>query len=218
MPKSPKSRKLELDGPAGKLEALLEVPQETDVIGCAVVCHPHPLHGGTMQNKVVHTLARSFIGQEFAALRFNFRGVSESDGEFDEGRGELEDIFAAMDWFAKNDPDLPLWLSGFSFGAAMAVHAAAGRAPAGLVSIAPAVSQSAGNPGSQPDCPWLILQGDQDELVNVDETIAWVNDLNPGPELQILEGAEHFFHGKLISLREAVESFIAKQVRGFGRE
>jgi alpha/beta superfamily hydrolase len=210
MPKLPKSQKLELDGPAGNLEALLEAPQETDVVGCAVICHPHPLHGGTMQNKVSHTLARSFVGQGFIALRFNFRSVGESDGAFDEGRGELEDVFAAMDYLSGKKPDLPLWVAGFSFGAAMAVRAAAERRTAGLISIAPAVSWFAESLPSQPDCPWLILQGDQDELVDVDETIAWVNGLEPGPELQILDGAEHFFHGKLLLLRDAVEAFVRK--------
>jgi len=212
MPKLPKSQKFELDGPAGHLEALLEAPQETDIVGCAVICHPHPLHGGTMQNKVSHTLARSFVGQGFIALRFNFRGIGESDGAFDEGRGELEDVFAAMDYLSDKMADLPLWVSGFSFGAAMAVRAAAERRTAGLVSIAPAVSRFAESLPSQPDCPWLILQGDQDELVDVDETIAWVNGLEPGPELQILEGAEHFFHGKLILLRQAVEAFLNKHI------
>ena len=206
----PKSQKLELDGPAGKLEARLEAPQDTGIIGCAVNCHPHPLHGGTMQNKVTHTLARSFIGQGFIALRFNFRGVGESDGEFDEGRGELEDVFVAIDYLSSNFPHLPLWASGFSFGAAMAVHAAAERGTAGLVSVAPASSRFTNSLSSQPDCPWLILQGDQDELVDVDETIDWVNGLDPGPELQIIEGAEHFFHGKLLLLRDAVGAFIKK--------
>ena len=210
MPKLAKSQKLELDGSAGKLEALLEAPQGTDIVGCAVVCHPHPLHGGTLQNKVAHTLARSFIGQGFIALRFNFRGVNDSEGTFDDGRGELEDIYVAMDFLSIDYPDLPLWISGFSFGAAMAIHAAAERRPAGLVSIAPAISRFTTTPTPQPGCPWLILQGDQDELVDVDETIDWVNGLDPGPELQILEGAVHFFHGKLTLLREAVEAFIAK--------
>lgn len=205
-----KPQKLELHGPAGDLEALLELPQDTEVIGCAVVCHPHPLHGGTMQNKVSHTLARSFIGQGFIALRFNFRGVNESDGEFDEGRGEVEDVFAAMDWLSVNYPGLPLWNAGFSFGAAIAIRASALRRPAGLISIAPAISRFTSSLSSQPECPWLILQGDQDELVAVDQTVAWVNELEPGPELQILEGAEHFFHGKLTLLREAVEAFIAR--------
>lgn len=213
MPELPKSQKLQLDGPAGKLEALLEAPQGSDVTACAVVCHPHPLHGGTMQNKVVHTLARAFIKQGFVALRFNFRGVGESDGKFDEGRGELEDVFAAMDFLSARYPGFPLWLSGFSFGAAMAVRAAAVRKPAGLISIAPAISRFSTTLSRQPDCPWLILQGDQDELVDVDDTIAWVNELDPGPELQVLEGAEHFFHGKLVLLRDALETFIAKNSR-----
>ena len=214
MPKLPKSQKLELDGPAGKLEALLEAPQETRVVACVVVCHPHPLHGGTMDNKVVHMLARGFVRQGFNALRFNFRGVHESDGIFDEGSGELEDVFVAMDYLSNNYPDLPLWISGFSFGAAMAVHAAAKRGAAGLISIAPAVSRFTKSLASQPDCPWLILQGDQDELVDIEETIAWVNELQPGPELQILEGAEHFFHGKLVLLRDAVEAFVEKNIYG----
>lgn len=213
MAKPPKSQSVQINGPAGYLEGLLEAPQHVEVVGCAVVCHPHPLHGGTMQNKVAHTLARSFVGQGFTTLRFNFRGVNESDGEYDEGRGELDDVIAAVDWLKNENPDLPLWISGFSFGAAMAVHAAVRVGPAGLVSIAPAVSRFAETLSSQPDCPWLILQGDQDELIDIDETIAWVNELEPGPELQIFEGAEHFFHGKLVLLREAIEAFVAKNIR-----
>lgn len=213
MPKLPHSQQFELDGPAGKLEALLETPQAVGVIGCAVICHPHPLHGGTMHNKVVHILARGFLRQGFIVLRFNFRGVNDSEGDFDEGEGELDDLFAALDFLSDNYPDLPLWIAGFSFGAAMAVRAAAKRDVAGLVSIAPAASRFAKYLPSQPDCPWLILQGDHDELVDVEETIAWVNELEPGPELQILEGAEHFFHGKLVLLRDAVEVFIEKHVR-----
>jgi alpha/beta superfamily hydrolase len=214
MPGLQKPQKLELDGPAGKLEALLEAPQEAGIIGCAVVCHPHPLHGGTMQNKVVHTLARAFVRQGFIALRFNFRGVNESAGAFDEGRGELDDVFAAMDYLSTNYPELPLWVGGFSFGATLAVDAAAERHAAGLISIAPAVSRIAKSLSSQPDCPWLILQGDRDELVDVEETVAWMNELQPGPELQILQDAEHFFHGKLMLLRGAVEAFIEKHMRG----
>lgn len=206
------TRMLEFDGPAGRLEGILEARDEADIVGCAVVCHPHPLHGGTMQNKVAHTLARSFVAQRFVGLRFNFRGVGKSEGKFDDGKGELEDVFAATEFLAAAYPDLPMWLAGFSFGAAMAVLAAAQRKPDGLISIAPAVSRFARAMSAQPDCPWLILQGDRDELVDVDETIAWVNDLQPGPELQILEGAEHFFHGKLITLREAVETFIARHI------
>lgn len=203
-----KSQGIDLQGTAGKLEALLEAPQETAIAGCAVVCHPHPLHGGTMQNKVAHTLARSFTRQGLVALRFNFRGVGESAGEFDEGRGECDDALAAANWLTSEFPDLPLWFSGFSFGAAMAIHAAAQMTPAGLVSIAPAIIRVAETQSTQPDCPWLIVQGEQDELVDIEDTIAWVNELDPGPELQIFEETGHFFHGKLLLLREAVESFI----------
>lgn len=210
------TRKLEFAGSAGRLEGILEARDESDIVGCAVVCHPHPLHGGTMQNKVAHTLARSFVAQRFVTLRFNFRGVGKSEGKFDDGKGELDDVFAAMEFLAAAYPDLPMWLAGFSFGAAMAVLAAAQRNPDGLISIAPAVSRFARAMSSQPDCPWLILQGDRDELVDVDETIAWVNELQPGPDLQILEGAEHFFHGKLITLREAVETFVSQHAASRG--
>jgi hypothetical protein len=101
------------------------------------------------------------------------------------------------------------WLAGFSFGAAIAIHAAALARPSGLVSVAPAVSRLSRQMGPQPDCPWLIVQGDEDELVRVTDTIAWVNALEPGPELQIFDGTEHFFHGRLTQLRHAVEAFIA---------
>lgn len=202
------SKQLEFAGPSGKLEGLIEAADESKIIACAVVCHPHPLHGGTMQNKVTHMLARGFVAQNFVALRFNFRGVGRSAGQFDNGGGELEDVLAATEFLAAQYPGLPLWLAGFSFGAAMAILAAAESEPAGLISIAPAVSRFAKVLNRQPSCPWLILQGDRDELVDVDETIAWVNALEPGPELQILEGAEHFFHGRLVLLREAVEEFV----------
>ena len=214
MAKPPRSEEFTLQGPAGGLEALLEVPQDSTIVGSAVVCHPHPLHGGTMQNKVAHTLARAFNGQSLATLRFNFRGVNRSEGEFDDGRGEREDVLAAVAWMRQKYPDLPLWLGGFSFGAAMAIHAAAECDPAGLVSIAPATLRMSESHFAQPRCPWLILQGDQDELVDIEETIGWVNDLDPGPELQIFPEAEHFFHGKLVPLRESVGKFVERHSLG----
>lgn len=208
MRKLPKQHQFTIDGPVGKLEALLESPQDVEPSAVAVVCHPHPVHGGTMQNKVAHTLARSFVGAGIAALRFNFRGVGESGGTFDDGNGEVADVLAAVNWWRDEAPKLPLWLAGFSFGAAMAVRASVECEPAGLISVAPAVSRFAGNLDRQPDCPWLIVQGDQDELVDVEETIAWVNALEPGPELEVFPETEHFFHGKLVLLRNAVEDFV----------
>lgn len=108
---------------------------------------------------------------------------------------------------------MPLWLGGFSFGAAMAIKAAQRRAVAGLISVAPAVSRFSADPAPQPDCPWLIVQGDEDELVPVEDTVAWVNTLEPGPELAVLSGAEHFFHGRLVDLRGLVADFVERHHR-----
>ena len=161
-----------------------------------------------MHNKVAHTLARAFVRSGYAVLRFNFRGTENSEGEYDHGVGELDDALAAMAWIEDQQPDVPLWLAGFSFGAAIAVRAAVARPVAGLISVAPAIYRFAGNLEGQPECPWLIIQGDEDELVEVDETVEWVDSLAPGPELLIMTGAEHFFHGRLHELREAVMEFV----------
>lgn len=202
------AEELMIIGPAGKLECMLERPSAEDIRGAAVVCHPHPLHGGTMHNKVVHTLARAFSGQGFATLRFNFRGVAGSEGSHDYGVGEVDDVIAALDWMAEEYPGMPLWLGGFSFGAAMAIRASIRRELAGLVSVAPAAYRFAGDLAEQAACPWLIVHGDEDELVPIEETIEWVNAMEPGPELVVFSGTCHFFHGKLVELRNAVGNFI----------
>ncbi|NNF40200.1 MAG: alpha/beta fold hydrolase [Woeseiaceae bacterium] len=204
-----KSESLFLDGPAGQLEAVLDFPSTDALEGAVVVCHPHPQHGGTLHNKVVHTLARTFVRLGYAALRFNFRGTENSAGRFDEGVGELDDALAAIDWLRARLPVTDLWLAGFSFGAAIAVRAATQSPVDGLISVAPAVSRFAAGLTKQPQCPWLVIQGDEDELVSVEETVAWLNGLEPGPELLVLEGAEHFFHGRLNDLREAVTEFVS---------
>jgi len=210
MSKSPYSERLFIAGPAGRLEAILELSAEHSPLGSVVVCHPHPQHGGTMHNKVAHTLARAFVQLGYAALRFNFRGIENSEGEYDEGMGELDDALAAISWMRARDPGARLWLAGFSFGAAIAVDAAVDTAVDGLVSVAPAITRYASGPLAQPECPWLIVQGDQDELVDVEKTVEWVNGLLPGPELLIISGAEHFFHGRLVELREAIAEFVVE--------
>ena len=207
MNRLPQNQKLTIPGPAGTLEAIFEFPGEGEIAGAALVCHPHPQHGGTMHNKVVHTLARSFVRCGFAALRFNFRGTQSSEGSYDNGIGELEDALAALAWLRQKLPDGSLWLAGFSFGAAIAVRAAVAADVDGLVAVAPAIYRFAEQLEGQPECPWLVIQGDEDELVDVDETVAWMDSLEPGPELLIVPGAEHFFHGRLNDLREAVMEF-----------
>ena len=203
-----KSERFFIAGPTGRLQALLEQPADGTPTGVVVVCHPHPQHGGTMHNKVTHTLARSFVRLGFAALRFNFRGTEQSEGRFDEGIGELDDALAAIAWTRARYAEQPLWLAGFSFGAAIAVRASMVGDVSGLVSVAPAVSRFATGLDGQPDCRWLIVQGAEDELVTVEETIDWLNTLRPGPALQVFAGAEHFFHGRLGELREAVTAFV----------
>ena len=156
-----------LQGPVGKLESILDVPGEAKIVGAAVVCHPHPQHGGTMHNKVAHTLARAFARSGFETLRFNFRGTEASEGQYDDGIGELDDALAVLDWMRERRPAGPLWLAGFSFGAAIAIRAAVKAEVNGLVSVAPAVSRFADNMADQPKCPWLVVQGDEDELVDI---------------------------------------------------
>ena len=209
MSKAPASEKLFIEGPAGRLEAIVDSPRGTATAGRAVVCHPHPQHGGTMHNKVAHTIARAFVVSGFETLRFNFRGTEMSEGEYDAGIGELQDALAAIDWIRDRQPDGPLWLGGFSFGAAIAIRAAIASEVDALVSVAPAVYRFAEGLDTQPRCPWLIVQGDEDELVAVDETIEWVNGLDPGPELVVMSGAEHFFHGRLVELRELLIDFVS---------
>ena len=209
MSKTPRSERFFIDGPAGRLQAIFELPAEQKPLGSVVVCHPHPQHGGTMHNKVVHTLARAFVRMGFAALRFNFRGTEESEGVYDAGDGELGDALAAIEWMRVRFPEKALWVAGFSFGAAIAVKAAVATEVDGLISVAPAITRFASGLDTQPTCPWLIVQGDQDELVDVDETVNWVDGLEPGPELLIISDGEHFFHGRLVELREAVVTFVS---------
>jgi alpha/beta superfamily hydrolase len=208
MSQLPAVENLFIDGPAGRLQAIIERPGTEPIVGSVVVCHPHPQHGGTMHNKVAHTLARAFVRMGYAALRFNFRGTEGSEGEFDEGIGELDDALAAIAWMRSRYPQEPIWAAGFSFGAAIAVKAAVATELDGLISVAPAITRFASGLESQPACPWLIVQGDEDELVPIDDTVAWVDGLDSGPELLIIPGGEHFFHGRLLELREAVTRFV----------
>ncbi len=163
-----------------------------------------------MHNKVAHTLARAFVRSGYETLRFNFRGTEQSEGSFDHGIGELDDALAALAFMRARHGAYPLWLAGFSFGAAVAVQAAGGTHVDGLVSVAPAISRFANGLSTQPGCPWLIVQGDEDELVDVDEIVAWVDSLEPGPELLVITGGEHFFHGRLGDLRDVVTAFVAE--------
>jgi alpha/beta superfamily hydrolase len=204
-----------LEGPAGPLEARLEDPApEERPRACGVVCHPHPLYGGTLQNKVVHTLARAMQQLGVPTLRFNFRGVGGSAGRYDGGAGELEDALAACEWARANWSCGTLWLAGFSFGSAVALQAAAVVRPAALVTVAPPVGRIIVVPVPRPPCPWLVVQGDRDELVDAEAVRRWAAEFSPPPRLEMLAGAEHFFHGRLAELRSAVVSFLSEPADG----
>ena len=212
MSMAPRRDALTIEGPAGQIEALLEAPRVSSSDRVAVLCHPHPQHQGTLMNKVVHTLSRAMNELGIPAIRFNFRGVGASEGVFAEGVGETDDALAVIRWAAQHYPGAELSLLGFSFGGMVAARAALTAAPAHLVTVAPAASRMAGLlDGREPECPWLIVQGDSDDVVPCAEIVEWVNGLNPGPELVVVPDTGHFFHGRLTRLREiVVNHFIAQ--------
>jgi len=199
-----------IPGPAGVIEARVEDPaRSVPPRAVGVVCHPHPLHGGTMQNKVVHTLARAMQELGVPTVRFNFRGVGASQGVYDGGPGEVEDALAAIEWARARWNCERLWLAGFSFGAAVALQAGVRAAADALVTVAPPVGRLLVERVARPGCPWLVVQGDRDELVDFETVQAWAAAYAPPPQFAPMHGAEHFFHGRLAGLRAMVIEFLA---------
>ena len=203
-----RANKIVIPGPSGKLEGIIDCPPSGKMKAAAIICHPHPLYGGTMQNKVVHTLAKTFTAESIASIRFNFRGVGASDGTYDEGNGELEDARAVASWIMDRYPGLPLVVAGFSFGAFIALKLAAELVPAALVTVAPPVRMFDFEGAGTVECPWLLLAGEEDEIVDVNSVINWVSTLQSQPNLQIIANGSHFFHGKLIELRHLTTDFL----------
>jgi alpha/beta superfamily hydrolase len=195
--------RLMIQGPAGALEAIVEDPGTADT-RYGVVCHPHPKFGGTMDNKVVTTVARALQGQGIPTVRFNFRGVGASAGGFDEGSGETDDADAVASWGDARWPQRTLVIAGFSFGAMVALRLAQRRLPGQLITVAPAIRHLDAAAAAVPRCPWLIVQGDADDVVEPAGVIFWAEHLEPRPRLIVLPGAGHFFHGRLHDVRDAV--------------
>jgi len=209
-PQRPTLETLSISGPVGPLEAIVESPLDTPAENVAVICHPHPMHGGTMTNKVVHMLAKACNDLGLPSVRFNYRGVGKSAGDYDEGRGETQDALAALDWAQQRWPRAGLWLGGFSFGGAVAIRAAAQRNVQRLITVAPAVDRVAVDDVRLPDCPWLIVQGDQDEVVDPAHVQSWAASIAATPDLVMLPGAGHFFHGRMNDLRAAVLDWVGR--------
>lgn len=197
-----------LDGPAGPLELIVE-PPEPDIAAQAVVaiiCHPLPTEGGSLHNKVVTMTARALRELGVTTLRFNFRGVGQSAGDFDDGNGERDDLRAVAAWVRARRSQDQLWLAGFSFGAAVSLRAAEELQPALLISIAPPVPRWDLDDMAAPTMPWLVIQGESDEVVDAQTVYAWLETLKAQAELVKMPDTSHFFHRKLMDLRGAIKN------------
>ncbi|MGF6271670.1 alpha/beta superfamily hydrolase [Massilia sp. UYP11] len=197
------SHKFTLDGHAGKMQCLLDLPEGAPR-GVALVAHPHPLYGGTMENKVAQTLARTFVTLGYAAARFNFRGVGESEGVHDEGRGEVDDMAVMYAHMREQYPDLPITLTGFSFGtfvqAQFALRLAAEGRPAERLVL---VGTAAGK-WPMPEVPQdtILIHGELDDTITLKEVFDWARPLDL--PVTVVTGADHFFHRKLGHIKNLV--------------
>lgn len=196
-------------GPAGRLEIAFDAADAPARPALAIVCHPLPTEGGTMHNKVVTMTARALRECGIACLRFNFRGVGASEGAFDDGRGELDDLRAVATWARQRFPDHTLWLAGFSFGAWVSLRGAEELGAGALISIAPPVGRSWDFRAiALPRMPWLVIQGLADEIVEAAAVRAWVASLPQPPVLVEMPDTGHFFHRKLMDLRGVLKNGI----------
>jgi len=212
-------RKIEslfLAGPAGRLEALLEEPENAAPREAALICHPHPRHGGTMHNKVVHRIARGLRRAGLVVLRFNYRGVHLSEGSYAHGEGEKEDARAALDYLRARYPELPYTLAGFSFGSRVVLQLGCelqlGCARAGarrVIAVGfPTVYKDR---GYLDGCtvPRIFLQSTRDEFGPVEELTAFAETLPEPKQVILVEAQDHFFTGALDELEETIAQLVA---------
>jgi alpha/beta superfamily hydrolase len=214
-----KQQALFLDGPMGQLEVLTNFPtsqDETKFVAnaaqtTALICHPNPLYQGTMTNKVVVTLAKALNQLGIKTIRFNYRGVGQSDGFYGNGEGEADDALAIVDWIKTVCPNDDLWMVGFSFGGYVATRTAVEVKPKELITVAPSVENfdfiELQNELGKVSCPWLVLQGEADEVVKPQAVYDLVAQQQPVPTLIRFPDVGHFFHGSLVELREAVVEY-----------
>lgn len=208
------ARKIEshmIDGPAGRLEALLEEPEEGEPSHAALVCHPHPQHGGTMHNKVVYRIARGMRHAGAVVLRFNYRGVNLSEGSYDRGVGELEDARTCLEWLRARYPALPYSIGGFSFGSRIALRLGCPAEDVGAIFVV-------GFPTSYRDGAWaacakrkVFIHSTNDEHGPKDEMGSFYQTLPEPKKLMWVEAEDHFFRGSLEAFEKAVyESAVAE--------
>ncbi len=209
---TPGEHSLILEGAVGSLEAVLSVPESKNTSYVALIGHPHSLQGGTMNNKVVTTLARVFKELAIPSLRFNFRGVGQSAGSYDQGIGESEDMLLFAKEWQKKQPDLHFIFAGFSFGSYVVYRTAAHFPQSLLITIAPPVHHYDYTELQTDLSSWLIVQGDMDEVVPY--TLVEEFAKQRAPEISMITFAEtsHFFHGKLIELKSQLIDYLKPQV------
>lgn len=216
-----KETRLFIPGPVGRLQAIATPPKQSgdersptsanDTENVAIVCHPHSLMGGTMNNKVVHTLARMHRDQGHPVIRFNFRGVEQSEGEYDAGMGESDDLLAVIEWATQCFPQARVWLAGFSFGSFVAARTVELALEQGypiehLLLVAPAVENYDFDRLMEFPVPLVMVYGDQDEVVDAAQIQAWFDLVHTPKQSACLAGAGHFFHGRLTDLKSTVET------------
>jgi alpha/beta superfamily hydrolase len=193
-------------GPAGKLEAISDVAEPADARrGVAVICHPLTTEGGTMHNKVVTMVERALRESGLDTLRFNFREAGHSEGSYDKGVGESADLAAVVAWVRRVRPQDALWLAGFSFGSYVSLVNAVRLHADALISIAPPVGRWPFERIELPTFPWLVVQGEADEVVEPQAVFDWVETLEHPPELVRMPETSHFFHRRLMDLRGAIK-------------
>lgn len=201
------TRRILVPGPVGAIEVFEDVPEGSDLSGLAFIAHPHPLFGGTAQNKVVQTLARAFVQAGWRTFRPNFRGVGATEGTHDGGTGELQDILAVIDQAQRTYPGRPIALAGFSFGSYIISHALAelhaSTAPHHVVMVGTAVSRFTVAPIPVAlHSRTLVLHGEHDDVVPLSDVLQWARPQNL--PITVIPGGEHFFHGQLPLLRSLV--------------
>ena len=198
----------------GQLEAIVKEPRDGATKGVALVLHPHPLGGGTMHNKVIFRAASALNDAGLITLRINFRGVGQSTGEHDDGRGELEDVQAALDYLVKNYPEQPITLCGFSFGARVGLEIGiADERVERLISIGTPVDKYDFSFLKSCSKPILFVHGDQDEFGAVSALQQLVDEIkkhNPTVELHVIKGSGHFFEGNLDELKQAITDWVKR--------
>ena len=208
-----------IDGAAGRIEVAASRPADARAVG--VIAHPHPLYGGTMDNKVITTLAKVFVEAGIATFRFNFRGIGATEGAHDEGRGEADDMLRVIEHARAQAPGAPLYLAGFSFGGAIATRASGKADFKQLVLVAPGFRRiteagmgeapdpadpGLGEPGRHSWTNTMVIHGDLDDTVPLSDSIAWAT-VREVP-VTVVPGGEHFFHRKLHILREIVARWV----------